>query len=111
MIKAAIITVAVLACVAALWFWRSRQTVADAIEFPMIYNVANFMNTNELKEIEHTIHSRSEDYVISIAVVSSNNAQVHVGDGRFVQPRSGRVYKVSRIEGRWQIDDVESWEK
>lgn len=111
MIKALSITLAVLACIAAVWFGCSRQRVADASEFPIIYNVANFMNTNHLKGVERTVRSRGEDYIISIAVVSSNNAEVHVGDGRFIQPDSGRVYKVSRVQGKWQIDDVESWKK
>ena len=111
MTKPVIIAVGLLACVfiAMLWFRGPRQESGSHEEFPLIYNVANFMNAAELKEVEKTIRDRGEQYVISIAVVSSNNAQVHVGDGAFLRPRSGRVYKVARIEGAWQIENVESW--
>jgi hypothetical protein len=111
MVKAAIILVGLLACVvvAAFWLKRSGEASADASEFPIIYNVANFMSATELKEVERTVRQRGEQYVISIAVVSSNNAEVHVGDATVVRPSSGRVYKVARTEGSWQIGGIESW--
>ena len=111
MTKTVIIVVSLLAClcIAVFWLRRSRAVSGDHDEFPVAYNVANFMNPTELKEVENVVRDRGEQYVISIAVVSSNNAQVHVGDGTFLRPPSGRVYKIARIEGRWQIEDVESW--
>lgn len=111
MMKAAMILAGLLACVVVAVFWlkRSGKASADPSEFPIIYNVANFMNSAELKEVESIVRQHDEQYVISIAVVSSNNAEVHVGDAAFVSPRSGRVYKVARSGEKWQIDDVESW--
>jgi hypothetical protein len=111
MIKVGIIATVLLACVVAAVFWlkRSGEVSTDPSEFPIIYNVANFMNAAELKEVEGAVRQRGEQYVISIAVVSSNNAEVHVGDATFVRPSSGRVYKVARSEGKWQIGDIESW--
>lgn len=95
--------------IALFWLRRSHQTDGAAEEFPIIYNVANFMNVSDLQEVGKMISDKGEKYVISIAVVSSNNAQVHVGDRRFLEPGSGRVYKVARTEGAWKIEDVESW--
>ena len=111
MIKAAMILMGLLVCfvVGVFWLKRSSGSSADPTEFPIMYNVANFMNPAELKEVESTVRQRGEQYVISIAVVSSNNAEVHVGDATLVRPTSGRVYKVARSEGKWQIGDVESW--
>jgi hypothetical protein len=111
MIKVGIIVAVLLACVVVAVFLlrRAGEAGADPSEFPMIYNVANFMNAAELKEVESAVRQRGEKYVISIAVVSSNNAEVHVGDATLVRPTSGRVYKVARSEGKWQIGDIESW--
>ncbi len=111
MIKVAIIAAVLLACVVVAVFLlrRSGEASADPSEFPMIYNVANFMNPAELKAVEDVVRQQGEQYIISIAVVSSNNAQVHVGDATFVRPSSGRVYKVARTEGRWQIGEIETW--
>ena len=110
MTKALIIMASLLACVViAFWLRRAREGSAEAGEFPLIYNVANFMSPTELQEVENIMRNRGEQYVMSIAVVSSNNAQVHVGDGTFHRPRSGRVYKVFRTAGKWQVEDIESW--
>ena len=111
MIKVGIIAAVLVACVVVAVFLlrRSGEASADPSEFPTIYNVANFMSTAELKEVESVVRQRAEQYIISIAVVSSNNAEVHVGDATFVRPSSGRVYKVARAEGKWQIGDIESW--
>ena len=111
MIKIGIIAAVFLACavVAVFLFRRSREASADPSEFPMIYNVANFMGAAELKEVESVVRQRGEQYITAIAVVSSNNAEVHVADTTFIRPTSGRVYKVARTEGKWQIGDIESW--
>jgi hypothetical protein len=111
MIKVAIIAAALLACgvVALFLLSRSGEATADPSEFPMIYNVANFMGAAELKEIESLVRQRGEQHITGIAVVGSNNAEVHVADATFISPTSGRVYKVARTEGKWQIGDIESW--
>jgi len=111
MIKKATITLTVLALavIAFLWHNRSPAGSGQADEFPIIYNVASFMNQTDLKEVENAIRSKGEQYLISIAVVSSNNAQVRAGDGRCLNPSSGRLYKVSRYERQWRIDSVDTW--
>lgn len=111
MIKKATITLAVLALavIAFLWHNRSPAGSGQADEFPIIYNVASFMNQTDLKGVENAIGSKGEQYFVSIAVVSSNNARVTVGDGRCLHPSSGRLYKVSRFDGQWRIDSVETW--
>jgi anti-sigma-K factor RskA len=105
--KSITIALAVVAVVAIALFLFLRQRAASA-KYPIIYNVANFLDEGQLKQIESVVRSKGEKYLVSIAVVNVDKAQVTVGDGSF-QPRSGRLYKMKRSAAGWEVGEVETW--
>jgi hypothetical protein len=105
--KPLLIALAIAAVVAVALFLLLRQRSAQT-KFPIIYNVANFLDESQLKQIETVVRSKGENYPVSIAVVNADKAQVTVGDGTF-EPRSGRLYKMKRGAAGWEVVEVETW--
>ncbi len=99
-----VIACVVLAILAGVfWFLRVRDS-----EFPLIYNPANFVSTEEIHQIEQLVRDRGERYIVSINIVNSNKAGATTGHGSH-RPRSGRSYDLSRTPAGWRIDAVEEW--
>jgi hypothetical protein len=105
--KTLAIALALVAIVAIALFLFQRQRAASA-KFPIIYDVANFLDEAQLKEIEGAVRSKGEKYVVSITVVNVDKARVTVGDGS-VRPTSGRLYKMKRSTAGWEVGEVETW--
>ena len=95
--------VALAIAVGVFWFLRARDS-----EFPLVYNPASFVSTDEIRQIEQLVRDRGERYVVSINIVSTNKAGATTGHGSH-RPRSGRTYDLSRTADGWRIDSVEEW--
>jgi hypothetical protein len=102
---AIIIGCVVLAAVAAgaVWFFKYRDA-----DFPYIYNPANFVSADEIRQIEQVVRAEGERYLVSINIVSTNKAGATTGHGS-LRPRSGRKYLLDRTADGWKIDGVEEW--
>jgi hypothetical protein len=100
-----IIGCVVLAAVAAgtVWFFKCRDA-----DFPYIYNPADFVSAEEVRQIEQAVRARGEHYLVSINIVSTNKAGATTGTGS-LRPRSGRKYSLERTADGWRIDAVEEW--
>jgi hypothetical protein len=96
------IVVAVIA-VSAVWFFKYRDT-----DFPYIYNPANFVSEEEIRQIEQVVRAKGERYLVSINIISTNKAGATTGHGS-LRPRSGRKYSLDRSTDGWRIDAVEEW--
>ncbi len=81
---------------------------SEVSKFPIIYNEANLLDEDALRQIEAMVRAKGERFPISIAVVNADRAQVGVGDDGFAS-HSGRLYKMRRGASGWEIDTVESW--
>ena len=106
MSKPTLVVVALVALVigiGVLWFFKVRDS-----DFPLIYNPASFVSTEEIRKIEQLVRERGERYVVSINIVSTNRAGATTGDGSH-RPRSGRKYDVRRTADGWKIDSVDEW--
>ena len=95
--------VAVVIGVCVLWFLKARDG-----DFPLIYNPASFVSTEEIRQIEHLVRDRGEHYVVSINIFSTNRAGATTGHESH-RPRSGRKYDIRRTADGWKIDSVEEW--
>ena len=99
-----LLVVAVIA-IALVLFLRQRGARP---KFPVIYDVANVLDEAQLGQVQAAVRAKGEKYLISVAAVSAERAQVTVGDGGF-EPRSGRLYKLKRGAAGWEVYEVESW--
>jgi len=95
----------VLAAVAVgtVWFFKYRDA-----DFPYIYNPADFVSAEEIRQIEQAVRAKGERYLVSINIVSTNKAGATTGHGS-LRPRSGRKYSLGRTADGWRIDAVEEW--
>jgi hypothetical protein len=100
-----IIGCVVLAAVAAGMVWFLKYRDAD---FPYIYNPADFVSAEEIRQIEQVVRGKGEHYLVSINIVSTNKAGATTGHGS-LRPRSGRKYSLDRTVDGWRIDAVEEW--
>jgi hypothetical protein len=89
--------------VSAVWFFKYRDA-----DFPYIYNPANFVSGEEIRQIERVVRAKGERYLVSINIVSTNKAGATTGHGS-LRPRSGRKYSLHRSADGWRIDAVEEW--
>jgi len=86
-------------------FWLIK---AHDSKFPLIYNPANFVSAEEIRQIEQLVRGQGERYVVSINIVNTNKAGATTGHGSH-RPSSGRSYDLSRTAAGWKIDSVEEW--
>ena len=87
----------------AVWFFKYRDA-----DFPYIYNPANFVSAEEIRQIEQVVRGKGERYLVSINIISTNKAGATTGHGS-LRPRSGRTYSLDRTADGWRIDAVEEW--
>src|SRR5688500_17286108 len=104
MSKIAFIVVGIILVACAVWFGKARKAA-----FPYFYNPGNHaVSEEDVGQIKQLIRDRGEQYLISINVVSANNAGATTGHGSF-RPKSGRKYSFVRGEKGWSIEKVEEW--
>jgi hypothetical protein len=95
--------VLVAVAVSTVWFFKYRDA-----DFPYIYNPADFVSAEEIRQIEQIVRAKGERYLVSINIVSTNKAGATTGHGS-LRPRSGRKYSLDRTADGWRIDAVEEW--